>query len=198
MELCDILIDVIDWLMNLETWKNISGIFLSTVTGVSIIKGVGYLKDFKEKTNAATFTFWTQLRMKLFVLMKWLEEDNSLVNNLYSPSSKDTWESDLSQSSNRIQEFQDKVKNLIHYIETTSDQMPAYNGWIADYNFIFHFLSDIIQYDICNAQEFFKYNDERSIQHRTEYCNKVCKAMKRMCEGIETRQQKVEKEIYDH
>lgn len=104
MELSRILCNIMNCILNLGNWKTFSSIFLSVITGVSIIKGLGYLKNYKEKTNAATFTFWTQLRMRIFVLMRWLEEDNSLVNNLFSPSSKDTWESDLSQQSKRIKE----------------------------------------------------------------------------------------------
>lgn len=180
---------------NLENIKDCTSIFLSIVTGVSVIKGLNYLKGLKEKTNAATFTFWSQFRIRIYELMNWLEADNTLIDNLYELKLRDAWESELTQDSDRVEIYKEKVKETIEYIEKTPDQMPAYIGWTSDYTKIIGFLNDLIQYDICNPKKYFKFSSNQTIKDKKQYCDDICKTMRKLCEKIEQKQREIEKDI---
>lgn len=175
--------------------NDLSTIFLSIVTGVSIIRGIGYLKSYKDRKNAATFTFWSQLRMRLIKLFNWLDNDHSLLDNLYPEDLRNSWESNLQAEAERVAEFKKGVQETIQYIESTSDQMPVYIGWTEDYNKLIEFLYDIIQYDICNPNKYFKFKENKSLRDREQYCVFMCELIKKMCAQIEQKQKDIERHI---
>lgn len=181
-----------------ETIKDCTQVFVNIVTGMSIIKGFNYLKSLKDKTNSATFTFWSQFRIRIHELKNWLEADETLINNLYDPKIRATWEGELSQGEERVEKYKEKIKQTISYIENTPDQMPAYEGWTSDYNKIIVFLYDMIQYDICNSESYFKFVSAQTINDRKQYCKDICNTMTRMCEKIEQRQAKVEQYLFNY
>ena len=73
--------------------------------------------------------------------------------------------------------------------------MPAYKGWTTDYNIIVSFLNDVIQYDIKNSQEYFKYSGQITKLERNNNCKFICDAMERLCNQIEEKQIEIEKLI---
>lgn len=188
MDFCHIIEKIIS---NLENIKDCSIIFLNFMTGVIAIRGLNYLKGLKEKTNAATFTFWSQFRYRIYELMNWLESDNTLIDNLYDPKIRKAWESQLTQDMERTKQFKEKVQNAITYIESTPDQMPAYIGWTSDFNEIVSFLNDIIQYDICDEKKHFKFIKRQSLKDKKQYCADKCNVMRRLCTEIEKRQKEL-------
>lgn len=180
---------------NISNMKDLSYIFLNIVLGVSAYKGLGYLKTFKEKKDAATFTFWMHLRIRMMEIRAWLQDSNSLINHLFTEETRLSWESESPEDEERIKTFQKLVKETICFIKEAPDQIPAYSGWTYDYNKLVNFLNDIIQFDICNEKEYFKYKEIRSIKERNDYCEDICMAIERMCKGIEDKQIKVEESI---
>lgn len=184
-----------------SVWNNITGIkdlsyiFFNCVSGVSIIKGIGYLKRLKEKKNAATFSFWSQFRIRIWELYSWLKDEYGLVNNLYEPVARKAWEDKLGSKKERIEQFMNMVEETICFIQSTPDQMPAYKGWTTDYNIIVSFLNDVIQYDIKNSQEYFKYSGQITKLERNNNCKFICDAMERLCNQIEEKQIEIEKLI---
>lgn len=78
-------------LENSENIKNLTDIIISVLGGICVITGLNYLKNLKEKKYAATFGFWVQLGVKLRMIMKRLEGDKNLVNNLFSEEARNSW-----------------------------------------------------------------------------------------------------------
>ena len=177
--------------------KDVASIFLSIVTGVGIIRGFYYLKTYKDKTHMATFTFWLQLKIRLTELSSWLKNDMGLVCNLYSQESKRAWESSLAPDEIRIRQFKENVEETIRYMKTTPDQMPAYNGWMKDYNILIDFLNDVVQYDICNSSKYFKFTEQKSEKDMEDYCNKICQSIDNLCDQINKKQIEIEKELFE-
>lgn len=187
---------IIQEMHTIEYMEKVVSISLNIVTGVGIIIGLGYLKTLKDKTYIATFSFWTQFYNRVYELLKWLEDDNNIINNLYSPEAKKTWENCLAETSDKTNEFKDKVKEILIFLKQTPDQMPAYIGWTSDYNYLMVFFYDIIKYDICNPDDCFKFCVPTEINLKNDYCKKIIKVMTNMCNGIKKRQEIVEKRIY--
>ena len=167
---------------------------VSIFTGVIAIIGLGYIKPLKDKTRAATFTFWSQLSVRLTVIRKWIEQDNGLLDNMYSGNAKIEW-SVLAPSTERITQFKEIVQSTLDYIKETSDQMPAYKGWSKDYAEIINYLSDMVIYDIANNSEYFKFVTPVSENARTQYCSEICDTISKICTHIEAKQKKIEKKI---
>lgn len=180
---------------NIASFKDITSILLNIITGVSIIKGIGYLKGLKEKTNSATFNFWSQLRARIKELLSWLREDYNLLANMYEGVARDAWESELGPKQERIKQFKQLVEETLKFIKSTPDQMPAYKGWTNDYNFVVSFLNDVVQYDILNANEYFKYKGQISKTERDRNCQEICDVMERLCNSITDKQIEIENKI---
>lgn len=176
--------------------ENFVGITLDIITMMGIIIGLGCLKVLRDKTYGATFGFWTQFYNRVYELLKWLEDDKSIIDNLYSPQARKPWASNLAPSGSRTREFKERVEEMLKFLEESSDQMPAYIGWTTDYNFLIDFFYDVKQYDICDASDSFKFCTPVDISERDRYCEKIVKTMTHMCHGIKQRQNAIEKRIY--
>ncbi len=72
--------------------------------------------------------------------------------------------------------------------------MPAYIGWTQDYNQIVEFLNDMIQFDIKDPDNYFKFKEPKTLQDRKKYCDDICIIMRRLCHNIEIKQREVEKQ----
>lgn len=182
-------------LITLSNVKDITDVFLKVVTMMGLIRGMFYLKTLKEKTSAATFSFWSQFRVRIFELSKWLCDDYELLDNLYETSTRRTWEGALSSKKDRKEEFKKKIEELIIFLKSAPDQMPAYIGWTRDYYTLLEFLNDVVQYDICNKDDCFKFSGEISLKQRNEYCENIRKTIDRLCKEIEEKQIQTEKKL---
>lgn len=183
----------IGWIENLEKIINIG---VNFITGVGIVIGLGYLKSLKDKTYTATFGFWSQFYNRIYELLRWLNEDNTILNNLYSPKARQKWENDLAVASDRTKEFKEKVNSILIFLANEPEQMPAYIGWATDYNKLLEFFYDIIQYDICNPNSNFKFEELVDIEEKNKYCKGIIDTMEHICKGIRNRQKILEKRIY--
>ncbi len=180
----------------IENMEKIISIGLDFITGVGVIIGLGYLRSLRDKTYNSTFGFWSKLYNRIYEPLRWLKEDNSIVNNLYSPQAKKTWENDLAEVSDRTKEFKEKAIDILKFLAHETDQMPAYIGWADDYNKLLEFFYDIVQYDICNPNECFKFWESVNIEERNRYCEGIISTMENICKGIKKRQKILEKRIY--
>lgn len=181
---------------NIDYIGKIIEIGLDIVTGVGIIVGLRSLKALKDKTYVAAFGFWSQFYNRVYELLRWLKTDNSIISNLYSPQARRGWENDLVEVSDRTKEFKKKVNDILDFLVHEADQMPAYVGWATDYNKLLEFFYDIVQYDICNTSECFKFWKPVDIEERDKYCEEIINTMENICGGIKKRQKILEKRIY--
>lgn len=180
---------------NIGNLKDISYIILNLALGVGAFKGLGYLKTYREKRNAATFTFWVQLRVRMMEIKSWLATDYSLIDYLYDEKIRGTWESESTADIQRIICFKKIVEESIQFIKTSSDQIPAYVGWTDDYNKFIAFLNDLIQFDISDGDNYFKYEEESNISDRNQYVIDICEIIDRMCQEIVIKQKSIENEL---
>lgn len=191
------IVDIIVLLANnTESLKNCAIIFLNIVSGVSIIKGLGYLKMYKEKLATATFTFWSHFNIMLTQIRKDLENDYALINNLYDIRSRSSWENGISSNSSNVEQFYNQIKELLNYLKTTPDQMPAYKGWTDDFDNLKEFLTDAIEFDIRDSEKSFKFNGIYDINDRNEYVKNILSKMNNLLSGIERKQKNVESQIH--
>lgn len=192
--IADGVVQLIDWTTMLNNVDTIVEILISIITGVSVILGLHYLKSLKEKYTVATFTFWSQINVRIVLLCSLLKEEKRFLNNMYPQDIQANWEtSNLSQK--RVKEYQDLVKDTLNFLKSTDDQMPAYVGWSEDFKEFIQFLTNIIQYDICNSTGQFVENVSGIISERDTYWENVCSVMERLQAGINKKQKEIEEEI---
>lgn len=181
----------------LSTIDTVVGIVTSLIAGVCAIKGVTYINKLREKTNTATFTYWTQLCTRLRIFESRLRNNYGLINNLYSTESRNTWSGvGISAKDNDVEEFFDIAKDIQCFMKHTLDQMPAYRGWIDDYYYLAEFIDNIIRCDIKNPDDNFLFKDKKSISDRNEYCTEVCKRIQQIVERTTSKQKQAEEDIY--
>ena len=187
----------LDILEKSENLKNLTDIIISILGGICVITGIYYLKNLKEKKYAATFGFWVQLIAKLKRIKNRLEEDNNLINHMFSQDSRSRWTNAAAPAyQSDIDELKSIAQRTLDIIDSASDQMPAYPGWTDDYTFLMDFLDDLFRYDIGNPNERFKYNGVHTIEERNQYVTKVCDTLGRLISGIENAQKAIEKALF--
>lgn len=160
------------------------------VIGVVSIIGIMYIKPLKDKTMTATFTFWSQLKVRLTEIRVRLEADEGILWNIYEQKSQEK----LSPTMPRVQELKKEIQNTLDYIKNTPDQMPAYQGWSGDYTRLISLLEDCLVYDICDDKHHFKLvtdDDEIIVDYNTE----IRAIISKICSEIDRRQKYIEKKI---
>lgn len=180
----------------IESSEKVIGILLSIVTGVSIILGCLYIKSIKEKANSATFTFWSHLKVKIIKINNLLKAEPGLINNMYPPETRMSWE-DVPISNEKVKDFSKLINETLKYLEETPDQMPAYRGWSNDLYVFLEFLTNAIQYDIADSEtKFSNCFSEATLTDRNAYVKKISHSMDKLINGINKRQEKIEKKLY--
>ena len=116
--------------------------------------GYRYLNSLKDKALVAAFSYWTQLRVRLFLIITSVETNIDVLDNMYPPSERIKWKSILPMKE-EIDSLYDQVINTIQFLQQAEDQMPAYLGWTDDYNMMLEFFAKIIQYDIREPDKHF-------------------------------------------
>lgn len=180
---------------NIGNMKDLSYVFLNIFLGIGAYKGLKYLKTYKEKRNAATFTFWIQLRIRMVEIKSWLEEAPGLVDYLYDETTRGEWLGDSPIFDERIQQFKKLIEETNKFIKDMPDQMPAYVGWTDDYNKFIEFLNDSIQFDISDGHRYFKFGGGKDIMHRDKYVQDICDIIDKMSKEIVMRQKSIELEL---
>lgn len=159
------------------------------VVGVVSIIGIMYIKPLKDKTITATFTFWSQLKVRLSEIRVRLEADEGILWNIYEQKSQER----LAPTMTRVQELKDEIQNTLDYIKKTPDQMPAYQGWSGDYTKLISLLEDCLVYDICDDKHHFKpVTDGGKI---VDYNTEIRTVINKICSEIDRRQKYIEKKI---
>ena len=178
----------------LENSSTFVGILASIFGGVSIILGIHYLRSLKEKHITETFSFWSQIHMRIIRLYGLLSVEIGLLNNMYPPEERKNWET-INPTAEKLATFKNSVEETLAYLQSTTDQLPAYIGWSEDFSKFMQFLANVTQYDIEASDEKFVESTDGIIKDRKMYWEDVCKTMQRLQEGIENRQKMVEKKI---
>lgn len=179
----------------LDSLSTVAGTFLSIVTGVGILFGMSYLKSLKEKKLAASFSFWSQIKLKIVRLQNYLLWNKEIINNLYSTESRLYWE-EKEVALEQLQEFKKLASEVLEYLDKTPDQMPAYKGWSNDMINFIDFLSKIVQYDICKSNDMFLNKEIVEKEERDSYYADICKTMKNLIDGIQEGQTDLENKLF--
>lgn len=147
-----------------------------TVLGVVSIIGIMYFKPLKDRTLTATFTFWSQLKVRLIEIRARLEADEGLLWNIYGRKPQEK----LAPAMTRVKEIRDEIQNTLNYIKKTPDQIPAYQGWGKDYTQLIYLLEDCIVYDICDDNHHFKSVASDS-EELVDYSAEICAIIDKIC-----------------
>lgn len=179
----------------LEMSKMLIDIFTALATGICVIMGLGLVKSLKEKQFTATFSFSMQLKVRIKEIRKRLEGDFGYISNFYDVFSRKNWDCHIIPSEEEISEFYSLVKELLDFLKKATDQLPNYRGWTKDFDTFTEFLYDVIQFDIRNSNEKFKFQD-KTIEDRNKYAKDICSIMRRLEGGISKEQKKKEKLLH--
>lgn len=179
----------------LDSLSTMVGIFLSVITGVSMIFGMRYLKSLKEKKLAASFSFWSQIKLKIIQLLNYMLSNKEIINNFYSTESRLRWE-EKEVAMQQLEEFKKLTVDIIKYLDETPDQMPAYIGWSNDMLQFIDFLSKVVQYDICKSDSMYLKNGIVEKEERDAYYADICNTMQSLIDGIQRGQAELEVNLF--
>lgn len=162
---------------------------------VVIIIGLSWLKPLKEKQSAASFTFWSQLRVRLIKVHSHLMANDNCLYYLYDPKVCRGWEGVLAPEPEDFRPLRKVIEETLDFLQKEDDQMPPYHGWTNEYTELLEYLTDIVAYDICDSKAKFKYTDT------VEYCSllqlrdMLCNLIESICEEIKSKQLSIENKL---
>ena len=162
---------------------------------VVIIIGLSWLRPLKEKQNAASFTFWSKLRVRLIQIHRHLQVNDNCLYYLYSPIVSSRWDAILAPDPEEFHSLKDVVDETLTFLQGADDQMPPYFGWTDDYTKLIESLTDIIVFDICEPSAKFRYQE---IVEYGDLLNKrkdICDLIISMCSKIENNQKSIESKL---
>jgi len=185
--------DYIDYVDTIHTVLEIIKILIEIII---LVIGTMTICRYRKRTEAASFTFWSQFHAYLIEIRSWLEQGEGIVNNLYVQSLRNQEEGSSVFTSETLKDFKGRVEEVIRFIQTAENQIPAYKGFTADFNYVMRCLFDIISYDVCDPDKRFKYRDQcNGYVDPKKYVIKLYGAINRICECIENEQIKIENKI---
>lgn len=182
-------------LSNSSNIKDLIEAIIAIIGGVFAISGIKALRSMREKKAAATFSYWSQLLIRLKQVRNRLSNNPSLINSLYSSSCKMTWANTGAPcSTDELKSFKALAEQTLEFLKTAQDQMPAYPGWTKDLGEISTFLDDLIMYDIASDSGRDKYT-EGTENDRNIVCDNICDTIERLTTAIICRQSAQEKRL---
>lgn len=186
---CFLSLSCLDTLDAIESAVNILG---TIAGGICAVSGIRYISILRKKRLSATFSFWIQLRVRIEELRRTLSNDNSIINGLYSHEVRTAWNNRGSLANDEdVERFYNNAQETLQFIKNVSDQIPANKEWLSAYMNFIDFLIDISQYDIRNYSADFKFTNSETLEHRQEYCTKICNIMDTILKEIKCKQNEV-------
>lgn len=161
-------------------------------TLVVIVIGLSWLKPLKEKQRAASFTFWSQVRIRLIRIHGHLVANDKCLYYLYDPVVSRQWDGILAPPPETFRSLKDMVEETLNFLQGADDQMPPYLGWTEEYTKLLEYLSDIVAFDICDSTTKFKYKETVEYQDLSQLRDGICKLIKDICDKIKTKQLSIE------
>lgn len=162
---------------------------------VVIVIGLSWLKPLKEKESAASFTFWSQLRIRLIKIHSHLMANDMCLYYLYDPLVSRQWDGVLAPKSETFRSLRDAVDETLIFLQGAKDQMPAYPGWTKEYTELLEYLTDIVAYDICESTAKFKYKEMVEFSNLSVLRSNICNLIESICMKIEARQLSIENKL---
>lgn len=179
----------------LDQMDQILKITNSLLALVVIIIGLSWLKPLKEKQSEASFTFWSQLRIRLFRICGHIKSNDQCLYYLYAPEARSDWDAILAPDPDKFRSLKDTVEEALTFLQNAKDQIPPYSGWTDDYTELLGHLTDIIVYDICNSIEKFKFKDPVEYSNLSRTQESICILIDSMCKKIVSKQENIEKKL---
>lgn len=162
---------------------------------VVIVIGLSCIKPLKEKQTAASFTFWSQLRIRLIKIHSHLTANDMCLYYLYDPAVSKMWDGVLAPKPETFCSIKDAVNETLNFLQGADDQMPPYPGWTKEYTKLLKYLTDIIAFDICESTAKFKYKEMVEYSHLSKLRDEICKLIESICTKIESKQLSIENRL---
>ncbi len=179
----------------LEQINQIFTIANSIFAMVVIIIGLNWLKPLKEKQSAASFTFWSQMYIRLMKIYGYIKSNDKCLFYWYSPEARTEWQGILAPNQDEFEQLKAIIDETLSFLQDANDQMPAYYGWTDDYTKLLSYFTDMIVYDICDSEKNFKFHELTNYDDYLSLCQSICEIIKSMCSQIKNKQKIIEYKI---
>lgn len=179
----------------LEQMDQVLKISNSLLALVVIIIGLNWIKPLKEKQSAASFTFWSQLRIRLIRIRGYIKSNDQCLYYLYGPKARNNWDAILAPSPMEFRSLKDAVEEILTFLQSAEDQIPPYLGWTDNYTNLLDYLTDIVIFDICDSGGKFKFTNPVGYSHLLALQESICTLIDSMCKEIVNKQEDIEKKL---
>ncbi len=180
--------------VELRSVRNIISAVTSVLLSVVGVFGIGYLSKMRENNVNATFSYYSQLYVRLHLLSSILEEYKSEFLDRLLPSGSraeiDPARSDAVKSAMTI--LYSQAKETISFLQRTDNQVPAGLSWSNELNIFLELLEDCLQMENIHFYKWVVRNQEEM----EKYYRKHTKNIKQMMSQIVLRQTKMERSLY--
>lgn len=165
--------------------SDLAGFLAAIVGGVCAVRGISYIESLRQKKANSTFSFETQLYVRLYDLKHLLDKNDKLLTYMFSDVAKTNWSDKRGATDTDLAEFFDCAKELCEFIKMAEDQMPVCDTWTQNYYELIRFLVDVIRYDVKNSTRGFKYTEICDMSLRSNLHRSICDVISNLISAIE-------------
>lgn len=187
-----ILIFEYEEMANIESFSNII-VNLIVICGGVI--GILYCRQLRDKQMNATFSYLTQLQVRVNKLYNLYSNYGEEIMERYVP--KNIRRQDVNAKSSFIddiiQEFAENAAETLKFLRETGEQMPASREWPFYFSLLLDFLSDAEH--LANIQ-FNKWASDEDIKQKQEYYKKHKENLNNIIQAIDKRQKYLTNKIF--
>lgn len=180
------MISVNNFWSDVETF---SSIMVNIIVILGGILGLLYCKKLKEKQMNATFSYLTQLKVRLQILQTMYATHENEIMERFIPETKRREDACAKSSfiNDIVDEFSRNALETLKFLQESQEQMPASKDWVDKYEILIEFLLDA---EHLSMHTFYKWIEDDEKQERDSYLQKHKKNLNELLSDIKTEQQK--------
>jgi len=182
------------WDKILSHSESVLTIIIDLLVAIAGVIGIRYFYYIKSKKLNATFSYFSRLKVRLYLMNSILESNKDAFLNRLIPESLrlDLGPEKASVINDDIDRLIDTANETLGFFKTEEDQFPASLEWISNYDLLLDFLYDCVKMkDI----KYYKWKDNYKNEQQNYY-DKHRKNLEDMIDSISKQQEELNKKLF--
>lgn len=180
---------------NMANIESFSNIIVNLIVICGGVIGILFCRQLRDKQMNATFSYLTQLQVRVNKLYNLYSSYGEQIMDRYVPISMRRQDVNARTPfiEDIIKEFAENAAETLKFLRETGEQMPASREWPSYFKLLLDFLSDAEHLSNVN---FNKWASDGDIMQKEEYYNKHIENLNNIIQAIDKRQEYLTNRIF--
>ena len=182
------------WDRVLSHSESVLTVIVDLLVAVAGVFGIRYLYNIKSKRLNATFSYYSRLKVRLYLMRKIVENNKDAFLNKLIPENirHDLGLENASVINHDMGILVDTANETLKFLKTEEDQFPASEDWIICHNNLLDFLYDCSK---MSDPKFYKWKTDYQVKQQ-EYYSIHLSNLEKMIDDISKQQIKLNDKLF--